>query len=296
MKFVGINDILEHASWSDARKLVHISHKNQAGTCRYGFQQRIHQGNIDHRHLINNYDICFQRILLISFKTGVAFHASVQFQHAVNGSCLKSSCLTHSFCCAPRRCCQKDVHAFQFKITDNCINRCCLTGTRSSRNDEQSVSHCLFDCLHLMFIQIHFRLLFNLSKPLFNFNIRHLKAGIQLFEHRCRICLHIKKAAGINLCRIINLAHNNFTIHRQIHIMLFYIFRFNLQQIAGTLCQFRHRKICMPFIRGLEQCILNSASDTKIGVHTDSHMGCDLIRRSKPYTIHIIRHPIRVFL
>ena len=146
-----------------------------------------------------------------------------------------------------------------------------------------------------MLIQIHLRLLFNLSQPLFNFNIRHIKVCVQLFKHRCRIRLHIEKAAGINLRRIASLAHNNFTVHRQIHVMLFYIFRFDLQQIAGTLCQFRHRQIRVSLIGCLKQRILNSTSDTEIGVRTDSHTGCDFVRRPKPHTIYIIRHPIRIF-
>ena len=147
-----INNILEHISRTDTRQLVYVTHQDQPCSGYDCFQQRVHQRDIDHRHLIDDDHIRLERILLIPFKASISFHTAVQFQHAVNRARLKSGRLTHTLRCASRRCRKEDIHAFRFKIFNDRIDRCCLSGSRSTGDHKHTVSDCFLDRFHLMLI------------------------------------------------------------------------------------------------------------------------------------------------
>ena len=214
----------------------------------------------------------------------------------MNGPRLKSGGLTHTLRRASGRRRQENIHPLHLKIADDGIDGCGLTGSRSSRYDQKAIAHCLLDRLHLMLIQIHLRLLFNLSKAHLDLNIRYIVADIQLLQHSCSIRLHIEKGAGINLCDAIHLTHDDLAVHGKIHIMILYVLRLQTQKLRRSPCQLLHRQIGMPLPRCLKQSILNSASNTKIRVRPDSHPGRNLVRGPEPYAFDIIRHTVRILL
>ena len=226
MKTPGFNDIPKDTSRSYTRKLVGITYQNQPRPRCDCFQQGIHERDIHHRHLIHNNRICLKRILLIALKSGApSINAPVQFEHPVNRPRLKTGCLTHTLCRASGRCSQKNVHTLHFKIADDCIDRGCLTGSRSTCNNQQSIADSFLDRLHLMFVQIHFCLFFDFAYLRFDFNLRYIIAHIKLLQHGCRIGLHIIEAGRVDVRLLPLLLQHNLAVHRHIHVQVFYLLR-----------------------------------------------------------------------
>ena len=233
-KYFGIDQILEHFSRTHRRKLIDISYKNQSCPRDHRRQKRMHQRQIHHGHFINNYHICFQRILLISPESSFPclLRISTDFQKAVNCLRLISGRLCHPFGGASCRRGKTDIHPFTQEIADHGIDRGCLSGSRPSCQDKDTVFYRLCHRFSLSFIQRGLILLFQLFNPFPDQTVIFLVPNIQFFEHPCRIHLHV-----IVLCRIYAdllfiLLQDNLLFHRKIH------------QILLNICNLHFQKLC----------------------------------------------------
>ena len=226
MKPLRFYDIAKHAARTHAGKLVHISHQDKTRPLCHRFQQGMHQRDIHHRHLIHDNHIRLQRILLIALKSFTPVHAAVQFQHTVNRLRLKACCLTHPFCRAPGGSRQKNIHSFLFEITDNRVDGCRLSGSRSSGNHHQSIADCLPDCLRLQFIQLHSGIFLNGTNTALNLNLRYIIGYVQPPQHSRRIHFHIIKMGCIEITNFIHLFYHDLPPDGKVHIMFLYVFRF----------------------------------------------------------------------
>ena len=117
----------------------------------------MHQCDIYHGHLINDDHIRFQRILRIPVKMNcTAFllflRHSIQLQKSVDRLSLVSGSLCHSLGCTAGGSCKPQLSAFLFKITDNRIDRCILSGSRPAGQNEQTMTGSCRHCLFLHFI------------------------------------------------------------------------------------------------------------------------------------------------
>ena len=206
----------------------------------------------------------------------------------------KSGCLTHSFCGTSCWRCQKNVHAFHLKISDDRIDRSCLTCTRTTCDDQKTVSYRLFYRLHLMFIQLHSCLFLNVMDPLLYLCICHIIGNIQFPEHCCRICFHIIKRSWINLRLLSRLLHNDFPFNWQIHIIFFDDIFVDSQQFTCFCCQFLLWQKGMPLTGRLKQCIQYTASHTEIRIRPYSCLCCNIVRCPETNSLDIICQPVRI--
>ena len=130
----GINDIPKHIARTYAGKLIHVTYQNQPGSYVYRSKKGMHKTYIHHGHLINNNDICVQRIFLISVKmhpgrpplthscsmyiraVAAGYSGRNQLQHTVDRSGLISGSLRHTLGRPSCRGCQKYFHGFHLKV------------------------------------------------------------------------------------------------------------------------------------------------------------------------------------
>ena len=77
---------------------------------------------------------------------------SIQLQKSVDRLSLVSGSLCHSLGCTAGGSCKPQLSAFLFKITDNRIDRCSLSGSRPAGQNEQTMTGSCRHCLFLHFI------------------------------------------------------------------------------------------------------------------------------------------------
>ena len=146
------DNVLEHAPRSDARQLVHIPNQNQPCAGHDRLEQRIHQRQVYHRHLINDHSIRLKRIALIPPKTDSFLPA--QFQHPVNRARLVAGRLTHTLCRASGRCGEQEIEPFQIKIMDDRVDRRCFSGSRPSCEHKHTLARRCHNRLPLVIRQL----------------------------------------------------------------------------------------------------------------------------------------------
>ena len=141
----GGNDIPQHAARSHRGQLVDITHQNQACPVRQGFQQVVHEPDVDHGGFIHDNQIGGQRPFRIALKS--PFLKTV-FQQAMDGGRPMTCGLRHTFGGPSGGGCQMDPGlASQLKGQNRLDNRC-LSGSRSAGDDQnigiQGLGHGLF--------------------------------------------------------------------------------------------------------------------------------------------------------
>ena len=94
----GIDQIPQHAAWPHRRQLVDIADENQVAMGIDGAQQMIHQGQVDHRSLIDDDKIDLQRIIFAALKAALA---RVVFEQPVDGRRFFAGAFGHAFCRPP---------------------------------------------------------------------------------------------------------------------------------------------------------------------------------------------------
>ena len=123
---------------------------------------------------------------------------SVQFQKSVNGLRLVACRLRHSLGSTSSRCGKPKLRSLSFKKLNDRINRGCLTRTRTSGQNKESVAGCLCHSflLHLIQNSVCFFLNHGDSFPDQFFILR--AENIQLTEHSGCVQLQIIILTRIN--------------------------------------------------------------------------------------------------
>jgi hypothetical protein len=93
------DDVSEHQSGADARKLIGIPDKNQACLAGEGIQKTAHEWHIDHGDFIDDQDIALERVGGISLKASAC---RLKFQQPVESGSLKPGCLRKTLSRPPR--------------------------------------------------------------------------------------------------------------------------------------------------------------------------------------------------
>ena len=209
---------------------------------------------------------------------------------------LVSRRLRHALRRTARRSSQKNVHVFLVEIVDDRVDGCRLTGSRTSGDDKETVTHSFHDRLLLKLVQLDLLRLRDLFQALFHVVLIDLRVEIQVMQHSRRIEFHI-----IELCRVndpfpILFLHHQLLLHLEIHQMLFHMLRFYVQECRRIGKQLLLRQICMAVSRRLEQGVEKSAADPVIGIREDPDLRRDLVRYLKSHPLDIVRQLIRIFL
>ena len=182
------DNIPQDISRAYAGKLILITYQDQSGPCCHCKKQRMHQCDIYHGHLINDDHIRFQRILRIPVKMNcTAFllflRHPVQLQKSVDRLSLVSGSLCHSLGCTAGGGCKPQLGALLFEVTDNGIDRCSLSGSRSAGQNEQTVTGSCRHRLFLHFIQPGPCFLLDPVDPFLHHLLILRTEDIQLTEH-----------------------------------------------------------------------------------------------------------------
>ena len=268
------------------------------------------QADIHHGHFIDDDHIRVQRIFLVPLKmhalqpalAGIAVvflinrRSARKFQKTVDRLRLVSRRLRHALRRTARRSSQKNVHVFLVEIVDDRVDGCRLTGSRTSGDDKETVTHSFHDRLLLKLVQLDLLRLRDLFQALFHVVLIDLRVEIQVMQHSRRIEFHI-----IELCRVndpfpILFLHHQLLLHLEIHQMLFHMLRFYVQECRRIGKQLLLRQICMAVSRRLEQGVEKSAADPVIGIREDPDLRRDLVRYLKSHPLDIVRQLIRIFL
>ena len=93
----------------------------------------------------------------------VFIHSTIHLQKTVYGLCLITGSLRHSFGRSAGRGRKKNVHSLLFKNTNYGIDRCGLSGTRSSHDHHDTILNCLEYCPFLHLIQLNILSMFYAS-------------------------------------------------------------------------------------------------------------------------------------
>ena len=236
-----VNNISQDISRSHTGQLILIAYQNQSGPGCNSQKKRMHQMDVYHRHLINNDHVCLQRILRISLKfcrmsVSLLLRHSVQFKKPMDSLCFISCCFCHSLCCTSGRCSQAKFCALTFKKTYNSINGSCLTCTRSTCQDKQTMTGSLSHCFLLHFIQNRSCFFLNHGNSALDKLFILGAQNIQFIKHTGSIQFQI-----IILCRINNglailLLQNQLPVNDHIHKVLLHI-GFIHPQKSGTSCK-----------------------------------------------------------
>ena len=103
----GVDDIPEHVPGADARQLVYIPDKDEPHSVRHGFEQVVHQEDVNHRALVHYEGISREGVIGIALVSVLG----VVLEHPVDGLGLHSRGLAHPLGRTSRGSCQKYLHA-----------------------------------------------------------------------------------------------------------------------------------------------------------------------------------------
>ena len=65
------DDVGEHLAGADGRQLVDVADEDQRRLVRHRLKQSVHQGNIDHRGLVDDEQIALQRVIFLAPKAAM---------------------------------------------------------------------------------------------------------------------------------------------------------------------------------------------------------------------------------
>ena len=142
---LGVDDVTEHVSGSDAGQLIDVTDKYQAHVDRDGLQQGVHQDDVYHGALIDNECTAIQWILVIA---AIAL-GRIVFKEAVDGLRLLASGLTHSLGGSSRGGGEEDSQSHGLQGGDDAYGRSGLTRARSPCQYHDLGLYGLLDGCHL---------------------------------------------------------------------------------------------------------------------------------------------------
>ena len=125
---VGKDDVTQHVARADARQLVGVADHDETHVGRNGFDEEIHQHQVNHGAFVHDEHVAFQRIVRIA----VAALLRIIFQQAVNRLCLLPRCLAHSLGSTPGRSGEQDAQFRCFQRGDDGSRRGGLSCARSA--------------------------------------------------------------------------------------------------------------------------------------------------------------------
>ena len=302
----GPDDVPEHISRTHAWQLVHVSHQDQSGADAHGLQQRRHQLQVHHGHLIDDDHIRLQRIVFIAFEMhgrlpdrpviGItSTRHAVDLKQAVNGLCLVARGLRHTFCRSARRGRQQHIHISLLKVADNRVDNRRLSGTRSARDDEKSPVHRLHHRLNLLFIQFDVILSPDPGEIVPDGLLRLAAPDIQVVEHHGDIIFHIVEPGSVHHPRL-HSPDGYLLLDLHIHQMRGNPVCLNSQKPGGSLQEFLLGKAGMAFLGRLHQRIQDAAADAEIGIHGNAGLCGDLIRHAESDAGYVVRQLIGILL
>ena len=139
---IRLKHIPQNRTGSYGGQLVHIPDKDQSRPDRNRRQERVHQGNVHHRHLIDDNDVRLQRVCLVPLKADIFpkfLRGGADFEQPVDRRSFVSRCLCHPLGGTSRRCRQADRQIFGLKVAEHLVNGRGLAGPRPARQNEKPV-------------------------------------------------------------------------------------------------------------------------------------------------------------
>ena len=302
LELSGSNDVLEDAPRSDRGELVHVSHKDEPRPRDHCLKEGMHQGQVHHGHLVDDDDVCFQRVLPVPEEPSRAlpvlgiFRIDIDFQKPVYRLGLAARRLGHPLGGAPGGSCQMDAHALALKEPYHRVDGRRLPGPRSACEHKEPVLDGLDHRAVLHGVQLHLLLLFHLVEPALHQVFRHVAVDIQVMEHLRRIQLQIIIVGRIDARLAVLLFHHRLFLDAQVHDMFADILYLHPQKGGRPLHQDVLGEIHMPLRHCLLQDIKEPALYPVIGVRMYADARCNLVCRLKTHALDIVRKLVGIFL
>ena len=147
-KTAAVDEIPQYIAGPDAGQLVDISDQNQRHGVRNGFQEMIHQHDVDHRALVNDQNVTLQRVFFVFLVT----FRRLDFQEAVNGLRLHMCRLGETFGRASGGRCQQNPGARRPESGDDAERRRGFAGAGTAGQQQDFALNSRENRLHLDFI------------------------------------------------------------------------------------------------------------------------------------------------
>ena len=259
----------------------------------------MHERQVHHGHLVNDQDVCLQRIFPVSEEAaGISFFLRIaaHFKKPMDRLSLISCRLGHPLCRPSRWRCKKNAHPFTLKKSYHRVDRRCLSRSRTSGEHKKPMFDRFYHGAVLHWIKLDLFLFFHLFQPALHHLFRHFTVYVQIMEHLRRIQFQIIIVGRIDPYLTVRFFHHCLALDTQIHDIFFDILNLYFQQRTGSLQQNLLRKINMPLSHRLLQCVKNTAFDPIIRICMDSDPRGDLIRGLKTYPFNIVCQLIRILL
>ena len=127
------DDVGQHLTGSDRRKLVDVANDQQRGLVRHRLHQRLHQHDVDHGGLVDDQQVAVERVVVAALEAAAL---GVDLQQPVNGLGLEPGCLGHALGGAAGRRAEQEPHALRRENAQNGFDDGGLAHARSAGDDQ----------------------------------------------------------------------------------------------------------------------------------------------------------------
>ena len=127
------NQVGQHLPRADRRQLVDVAHEQQRRFARQGGEHGLHQGQIDHGHLVDDQQIARERALGVPAKAATGF----RLQQAMQGLGFASGALAEAARGAPGRRRELNVHPVVGQTVQDRLDQRGLAGARTAGDHQE---------------------------------------------------------------------------------------------------------------------------------------------------------------
>ncbi|OPZ68608.1 MAG: hypothetical protein BWY82_02497 [Verrucomicrobia bacterium ADurb.Bin474] len=128
----GFDQVVQHISGADRRKLVGVSHKQEMGAVGDRPEEGGCQAGIEHAGLVHDDEVRGERVVFICSKAALC---GIIPEQPVNGLSVAAGGFGQSFGCAAGWGCEQHLAAFGLEDGDNSLEECGFAGSRTPGDD-----------------------------------------------------------------------------------------------------------------------------------------------------------------
>ena len=291
---IRINHIPEHIARAHGRQLIGVAHQHQPRARPQRPQQRAHQKDIHHGHLVHDNHLCVQRIVLVP---GKALPLAAVFQQAMNRPRLAAGRLAHALRGAARR--RTEFHLSQLAHqADDAVDGGCLAGAGTAGNHRNALQRSGKHGIPLLGAQLHalLALIFlDLTDQLIPANLRR-HDGIALPDQPlCHVALGLMGSRKIHRPLAVDLLDDQAPVNIQSSEHVFHDLRTRAQHALRLIAQLRLGQIHMPHaVDRLGQHILNAAAQAELGFLGKAQRRRNLVRSLEAHAVDLVHQTVRI--
>ena len=289
--------VTQHIARPHRGQLIAVAHQNEAAAGAQCMEQRRHQLQIHHAHLIHDDGIAFQRLFFILAEIDLARQLIVTHaQGAVDGLGITGTQLTHPLGSASRRGKEQHGKTHPLKKGHNPANSGGLTGTGAARQHQYPLLRRQSDGVALQgrIDDTLLHLNFTNNLPCIHPMLTFLGAGRP--QALCHIGLRLVHTAEITALHIGNGAADNFALLTQVVHGFFHRVAVHINELRRGRHQLITGQEHMAVAQIMAQLIQHRRLHAAIIVAAEAHGDGDLVGGGKFHAEAVIGKEIGVIL